>query len=179
MKEIHINKDQAQEAYGQMSAADFIIFVTDYYLQELDGGLTTENMSWLNAQQHTLLAYRYLLDEVMEGGFIQLIENGYAPYVLEGPFPLAVKKLWGRKDLSKLLFNVKKSYHEHQDEFEREKTEEEFMAMYEQLEDLNDYGDDFLDDFQETESPVIAKIVIDNINGSPLTPEGGSLPVYF
>ena len=37
------------------------------------------------------------------------------------------------------------------------------MALYEQLEKLNDYGDDFLDKFQEKESPAIANIVIDNL----------------
>ena len=161
--EIHIDRQMAEDKYSQMTAAEFIIYVTDEYLKILGGGLTADNMGRLNAHQHTLLAYRYLLDEVMEGGFVQLIENGYAPYVLEGPFPLALKKLWGRKDLSKLLFNVKKEYHQHMEEFEREKSEDEFMAMYEQLEKLNDYGDDFLDDFQEKESPEIAKIVMDNI----------------
>ncbi len=163
MTEIHINKERAIEAYGQMSAAEFVMFVTDYYLQELGGGLTSENIMSLNAHQHTLLAYRYVLEEVMEGGFIQLIENGYAPYVLEGPFPIALKKLWERKELSKLLFNVKKEYHAHMEEFAKEKTEEEFMAMYEELEKLNDYGDDFLDDYQEKETPAIAKLVIENI----------------
>ena len=163
MNEIHINKEQALAAYDEMAPADFIVMVTDYYLEQLGGGLTADNMMCLNAHQHTLLAYRSMLDEVMEGGFIQLIENGYAPYVLEGPFPLAVKKLWERKELSKLLFDVKKEYHRHMEDFEGEKTEEEFMAMYEQLEKLNDYGDDFLDDYQEKESPAIAQIVKENI----------------
>lgn len=163
MEEIHINKEHAVEAYASMSAIDFVVFVTDFYLEELGGALTAENMLRLNTHQHTLLAYRYVLDEVMEGGFIQLIENGYAPYVLEGPFPYAVKHMWGRKDFSKLLYKVKKAYHENMDAFAKEKTEEEFMAMYEELEDLNDLGDDFLDDFQEKETPAIARIVMDNL----------------
>lgn len=163
MEEIHINKERAAEAYGSMTAIEFVEFVTDYYLEQLGGGLTAENMGRLNAYQHTLLGYRYVLDEVMEGGFIQLIENGYAPYVLEGPFPLALKKMFERKELSKLIFNVKKEYHKHMEEFEAEKTEEEFMAMYEQLEKLNDYGDDFLEDYQEKETPAIGKFVVDNI----------------
>lgn len=163
MEDIHIDKEKAIKAYSDMSPAEFITYVTDFYLDELGGVLTPDNMSRLNAHQHSLLAYRYVLDEVMEGGWIQLIENGYAPYVLEGPFPVAVKKLWGRKDFSKLLFNVQHEYKAHRGEFEKEKTEEDFMALYEQLEKLNDYGDDFLDDFQEKESPEIAKIVIDNL----------------
>ena len=163
MEEIHINKEQALEAYGAKSAIEFVEFVTDYYLKELGGGLTADNMERMNAYQHTLLGYRYVLDEVMEGGFIQLIENGYAPYVLEGPFPIALKKMFERKELSKLIFNVKKEYHLHMEEFEAEKTEEEFMAMYEQLEELNDYGDDFLEDYQEKDTPAIAKFVVENI----------------
>lgn len=163
MEEIHINKERAVEAYGSMTAIEFVEFVTDYYLEQLGGGLTAENMGMLNAYQHTLLGYRYVLDEVMEGGFIQLIENGYAPYVLEGPFPIALKKLYERKELSKLIFDVKKEYHKHIVEFEAEKTEEEFMAMYEQLEKLNDYGDDFLEDYQEKETPAIGKFVMDNL----------------
>lgn len=163
MAEIHINKEKAIEAYGKMTPIEFIGYVTDYYLEELGGGLTAENMGSLNSHQHTLLAYRYVLDEVMEGGFIQLIENGYAPYVLEGPFPVLLKKLWGRKKFSKFMFDVYHEYKEHTAEFEREKTEEEFMAMYEELETLNDFGDDFLDDYQEEESPEIAKIVVENV----------------
>ena len=53
---------------------DYIGLITDAYLNTLDGQLTEYNMDALSADQHTLLAYRYILDEVMEGGFIQLIQ---------------------------------------------------------------------------------------------------------
>lgn len=144
------------------SGIEFVVSLTDEYLKQLGGGLTAENMGMLNTDQHSLLAYRYLLDEVMEGGFIQLIHNGYGPYVLEGPFPLVMKKMWGFKDFSKLLFNVRGEYHKHREEICADLTEEDFMALYEQLEELNDYGDDFLDDFQETLTPAIVKYVKEN-----------------
>jgi hypothetical protein len=116
----------------------------------------------LNIDQHSLLAYRYILDEVMEGGFIQLIHNGYGPYVLDGPFPLVMKKMWGFRDFAKLLFNVKGEYNKHKEEICTDLTEEEFMDLYEQLEELNDYGDDFLDDYQEDITPAIASYVRSN-----------------
>ena len=94
-------------------------------------------MDKLNTNQHSLLAYRYLLEEVMEGGFIQLIHNGYGPYVLEGPFPFVIKKIWEFKDFGKFLFNVQHEYHMHKDEIFTELSEEEFMALYEQLEELD------------------------------------------
>ncbi len=151
----------AAEKKGIMSltGADFITALTDAYLEALGGTLTAENMERLNTDQHSLLAYRYLLDEVMEGGFIQLIHNGYAPYVLEGPFPLVLKKMWGLKDFSKLLFDVRREYYLHKDEIMADMTEEDFMALYEQLETLNDYGDDFLDDYQESVTPAIVEYV--------------------
>ncbi len=40
--------------------------------------------------------------------------------------------------------------------------DEEFMALYEQLEKLNDLGDDFLDDYQEDTTPAIAQYVAQN-----------------
>ncbi len=163
MNEEYITLSESEkERVLALSGTEFIIELTDAYLNALGGGLTAENMGSLNTDQHSLLAYRYLLDEVMEGGFIQLIHNGYGPYVLEGPFPLVLKKMWGMKDFAKLIFNVRKEYHQHKDEIATELSEEDFMALYEQLEELNEYGDDFLDDFQETTTPAIVKYVKDN-----------------
>lgn len=157
-----MNKEKIQELYGALSPSEFIYALTDAYLENLGGGLTADNMQQLNNDQHTLLAYRYLLDEVMEGGFIQLIINGFAGYVLEGPFPLVLKKEWGQKQLSKLIFDVRREYHQHIDELSRDMDDEEFMALYEQLEKLNDLGDDFLDDYQEDTTPAIAQYVAQN-----------------
>ena len=98
----------------------------------------------------------------MEGGFIQLITNGYAGYVLEGPFALVLKKMWGMKELAQLVFDVKREYHLHKDELERDMTDEEFMALYEQLETLNEMGDSFLDDYQEQTTPAVRDYVMKN-----------------
>lgn len=164
MDNIQIDKVLAGKMAKEKSAAEFIDFVTDCYLEQLGGGLTAENMMMLNTDQHTLLAYRYLKDEVMEGGFIQLIINGYAGYVLEGPFALVLKKEWGLRDLSKLIFDAKREFHLNREKLEKDMTDEEFMALYEELETLNDLGDDFLDDHQEKTTPAIAKYVMEHID---------------
>lgn len=150
------------DRFDKNNDTDFITALTNAYLKHIGGALTAENMHMLNTDQHSLLAYRYLLEEVMEGGFIQLIHNGYGPYVLEGPFPLVMKKMWGFKDFAKLLFDVRCEYHKHKEEICADLSEEEFMALYEQLEELNDFGDDFLDDFQEKLTPAIARYVREN-----------------
>lgn len=155
-----ITVEELRQQCESLKPADFIVWLTDGYLDYLGGQLTAENMDRLNVSQHSLMAYRYLLDEVMEGGFIQLVINGYAPYVLEGPFPMILKKEWGLKDLSKLLYEAKKEYHRHKEELDADMDDDEFMALYEQLEDLNDLGDDFLDDHQETATPLVAEYVM-------------------
>ena len=160
---VHLDKEQVREKYETLDSIGFIEWVTDGYLAAVGGALTEENMEMLSAEQHAVLCYRYVLDEVMEGGFIQLIMNGYAPYVLEGPFPMVVKKEWGMKDFSKLLYEVKKEYHKHQEELSKDMDEDEFMAMYEQLEELNELGDDFLDEPQEEVSPAVAKMIMENL----------------
>ncbi len=169
---VHLDKQEAQTKYETLDGIAFIEWVTDGYLAAIGGGLTAENMDMLSAEQHAVLCYRYVLDEVMEGGFIQLIMNGYAPYVLEGPFPMVVKKQWGSvegqekvmKDFSKLLYEVKKEYHKHQEELSQDISDEEFMAMYEQLEELNELGDDFLDEHQEEVTPAVAKMIVENLD---------------
>ena len=160
---VHVDTNQVRAKFDELGSADFITFVTDAYLDAVGGQLTADNMELLSVEQHALLCYRYMLDEVMEGGFIQLIVNGYGPYVLEGPFPYVVKKEWGMKDFSKLLFEAKKQYNLHKEELLRDMSEEDFMAMYEELDDLNMLGDDFLDDHQEQVSPAAAEMVMKNI----------------
>ena len=161
---------------SELDGAGFIVWVTDGYLSAVGGALTAATMEELSAEQHALLCYRYVLDEVMEGGFIQLILNGYAPYVLEGPFPYVVKKEWGAaaealqpggekvmKEFSKLLYAAKAEYHRHQEELSQELSDEEFMALYEQLEELNELGDDFLDDHQEVVTPLVKALVVEHL----------------
>ena len=130
---------------------------TDQLIARIDGQLTDDNMNLLSLNEHCLLAYRYLRDEVMDGGFIQLIQNGYGPYVLLGPFPMLMKKEWGQKQFGQFLFDVAREYKAHRSELEADKSDDDFMAQYEQFEALNDYGDDYLDDYEETVTPAIVE----------------------
>ena len=150
--------EQLNQAWDQ-GAETYIRSLTDAYLQRLGGELTAENIGLLNADQLTLLAYRYLLDEVMEGGFIQLIQNGYGPFVLDGPFAMMMKKHWGLRQFGNFIYDVQHEYHRHRDELEANLDDEQFMALYEQQETMNEMGDTFLDDYQEEVTPAIAAYV--------------------
>ena len=74
-------------------------FVDVFYKNILDsigGELNTEGMQKLQADQITLLAYMIFREEVMDGGFVQLIYNGYGPFIFLNPFAKAMR-LRGRK----------------------------------------------------------------------------------
>ncbi len=137
----------------------YIIALTDAYLESIGGSLTAETMDNLNADQHTLLAYRIIMDEVGEGGFIQLIQNGYGPYVLGGPFPMMMKKAWGFTDFGKFMYEVRKEYNRNRSALEADLNDEQFMALYEEQDLMNNLGDDFLDEWEETMTPSIANYV--------------------
>ena len=126
----------------------FIKVFTDAIYQSIGGELTAETMAELNADQITLLAYGILRDEVMDGGFVQLIHNGYGPFFFRNPFAKMIK-LWGLKDLSKLVYNVGGLYGKTHEEIEKDCTDEEFMALFEQFPEYDEYDDEFVENEEQ------------------------------
>ena len=107
--------------------------------------LTAENMQHLSPQQITLWGYMILREELMDGGFVQLIYNGYGPFFFDNPFAKAMR-LWGLHAFSKLLYKAKKVYDEHKNDLTKERTDEEFMALFEQYPAFDDLDDEFVED---------------------------------
>lgn len=126
----------------------FLAAITDAYLAAIGGELTADTMPLLNGNQHTLLGYRFFRDEVMDGGFCQLVYNGYGPYIFDNPFAKSMR-LWGLHDFSKVVYKAKKIYDERKAELVRERTDDEFMAMYEQFPEFDDPEDWFVENEEE------------------------------
>lgn len=131
----------------------FLKVFTDKYLEVTGGKIDADTMPLLNGYQHTLLGYHIFREEVMEGGFVQLIQNGYGPYIFDNPFARAMR-VFGAKDFSKLVYEAKKIYDANRADLEKERTEEEFMAMYEQYEAF----DDLEEQYMEEEEQITAQI---------------------
>ena len=110
--------------------------------------LTVETMALLNADQITLLAYNILREEVMDGGFIQLIHNGYGEFIFKNPFAKAVRQ-WGLRDLSKLVYNVHTLYIKYKEEIEPDCSDEEFMALFERYPDFDEMDDEFVENEEQ------------------------------
>ncbi|MBQ8701298.1 MAG: DMP19 family protein [Prevotella sp.] len=123
------------------------VFVKAIY-DAIGGELTAETMGRLSTDQITLLAYIQMRDEVMDGGFVQLIHNGYGPFLFRNPFA-KVLKIWGLTELSKLVYRAAKLYGQHHEEIEKECTEEEFMALFEKYPDFDDCDDEFVENEEQ------------------------------
>ena len=89
----------------------------------------------------------------MDGGFVQLIHNGYGPFIFDNPFARAMKQ-WGLRDFSKLLYSARKLYNENKEEIERECSDEEFMALFERFPDFDDFDDTFVENEEEWTSEI-------------------------
>ena len=94
---VEVTDAALQQAAGEGMDA-FIQVFTDAYKRVIGGELTADTMPLLTGEQHSLLAYQIFRDELMEGGFCQLVQNGYGGYIFANPFA-KVMRLWGVGDL--------------------------------------------------------------------------------
>lgn len=149
------------EKASQEGIDAFLSVFIDAYLNVTGNKLDSTTMPLLNGWQHTLLSYHYFRTEVMQGGFIQLIQNGYGGYIFKNPFAKTIK-ICGAEELSKIVYKAKEIYDKHQTDLEKETTDDEFHAMYEQYEAFDDLEERFFEIEEECTS-IIAHFVDEHI----------------
>ncbi len=160
MRNVTISDATLRQAAQEGMDAFVAAFVTA--IKEAIGGeLTQETLSELNSDQITLLAWDVLHQEVMDGGFVQLIYNGYGPFIFKNPFAKAVK-LWGMRDLSRLVYDAHTLYNKYREKLERDCSDEEFMALFEQCPEFDDMDDLFVEQ-EEAWTADIAQYIDKNI----------------
>lgn len=157
---ITIQDEQLRQA-AKKGIDEFIKVFTDSYMKTLGGELNGENMHLLNGQQISLLAYVMLRDEVLDGGFIQLIHNGYGPFIFDNPFAKAMR-IMGAHDFSKLVYKGKKLYDKYKNELTKDCSDEEFMALFERYPEFDDLDDNFIE-MEEEVTNILAHYVDEHI----------------
>lgn len=139
-------------AYAHMD--DQLQDIREHILARVGGTLTAESMQRLTADEVTLLAYCTLREEVMDGGLVQLIYNGYGPFIFLNPFAKAMRQ-WGLKDFSKLLYEGRKFYEAHGAEIQQDMSDEDFMALFEQYPEADDFDDTFIENEEDITRQVL------------------------
>jgi hypothetical protein len=156
-----IVKDSALQQAALEGMDAFIRVFTDAIHKAIGGELTAENMPELNSDQITLLAWEILHDELMDGGFVQLIHNGLGNFIFKNPFAKALR-LWGLRDLSKLIYDGHTLWLKYRDEIEKDCSEEEFMALFERYPEFDDLDDKFVEN-EEAWTEDIAHYIDDHL----------------
>ncbi len=154
-------KDAALQKAAGEGMDEFIQVFTDKYKEVIGGELTSDTMNELTGEQHSLLAYQLFRDEIMSGGFIQLIQNGYGGYIFDNPFA-RVMRMWGLEAFSKLIYKAKKVYDANRADLEADRSEDEFMAMYEQYEAFDDLEEEYFE-MEEAVTEGVARYLDEHI----------------
>jgi hypothetical protein len=157
---IQIQSKNLENAAGE-SMDSFLAIFTDAYLSAINGKLNADTMPLLNGMQHSLLAYHLFREEIMHGGFVQLIQNGYGGYIFDNPFAKSLR-LFGAVELSKIVYKAKETYDGNKEELERETSEEEFHALYETFEAFDELEERFFE-IEEECTEAIARYVDEHL----------------
>ena len=145
--EINVSDTQLRTA-AENGAEEFATLIKDAIVEAAGGELNAEALQALTAEQVTLWGYFILRDEVMDGGFIQLIYNGYGLFFFRNPFARAIDG-WGLTRLAQLVRKAHRLYDAHRTELEKERTDDEFMALFEQFPEFDDLDDEFVENEEE------------------------------
>ena len=170
--DVKIQDAKLQEAAAQGTDA-FLTLIHDAIQNAIGGEVNAETLPLLNGEQTTLLAYFILREEVMDGGFIQLIHNGYGPFIFLNPFAKAIR-LWGEDveaeggttflhDFSRLIYKGRKLFEQYGEELTRPCTDDEFMALFEQYPDFDELDDTFIEN-EEAITTFIAHYVDNHLD---------------
>jgi len=108
--------------------------------EELWRRQTFDLMDELNPGQQLLLSYDYLRTQVMQGGFIQLIQNGYVGLLPDMPQLLEDA---GAPEMALVIDDALKVYVLNKEILSQKTTVEEFALLYNELKEFEGIDDRF------------------------------------
>jgi hypothetical protein len=91
-----------------------------------------------------LLLFSTLKGQVENGGFIQLIQNGYGPAIFDSPLGQDLAR-WGATQMTELLDQARAIYQAHRAHLERPRALSEFSALYKEFTQFEPLENQFYD----------------------------------
>nr|MBP7472493.1 DMP19 family protein [Prevotella sp.] len=162
MTKVEVNDKRLREASEKEDMDAFVQVFIDAIKTFIGGELSSDNLELLNSDQITLLAWDIMHEEVMDGGVIQLIHNGYGPFIWKNPTDKAFRN-WGLQDIYKWISKSHALYNQWHEDIEKDCNEDEFMSLFEKYPKFDDYDDAFVDN-EETWTKEIAHYIDENID---------------
>lgn len=106
----------------------------------------------LSPGQELLIRYDYVRMQVLQGGFIQLIQNGYINLLLAMPEMLTQV---GAPEMAQLLDDVLKVYTLNADDLGKETSVEEFAKLYDEFKEFEGLDAHFTELNPKTEQAIV------------------------
>jgi tetratricopeptide (TPR) repeat protein len=141
---------------------DYLFEYIDKYEEIVNKYPEGKVTDYLNDSQITLLAYNFLYGQVSNGGFIQLIQNGYGGFIFNTPFTETIKT-WGAEKTGVIVEKANIIYDTYKDQLEKETSIEEFSELYKEIKDFEPLEDEFYE-IMDYETKIIKKYVEENVN---------------
>lgn len=107
----------------------------------------------LSVGQQLLLSYDYIRQQVLQGGFIQLIQNGYIGLLPQMPDWLY--KI-GADGMAQVIDDVLKVYVLNNESLERKTSVEEFARLYDEFKEFEGIDDRFVEENEKTRDLILS-----------------------
>lgn len=126
-------------------AWDFIYAILEPYQDAIEEAEDEDTiLDQLSDDQHVLLVYDALYGQVTNGGFLQLIHNGYGQFVFETSFIDELQR-WSLNETAALLRMAESIYVEHKALLEQDRELEEFSRLYKEFTSFEPLDSTFYD----------------------------------
>lgn len=155
-----VNKDLWKRIIKEEDDAALFDLVTQPLHEELYRRQQFEFMDELQMPQQMLLAYDYIQSQVLQGGFLQLIQNKYISLLL--PAIEGMTKTTKDDVMIEILDDVLKVYVLNQEYLAKEATVDEFAAMYQEFKEF-----EMLDNQFSEQHPTTLKKMTQYISAHP------------
>jgi hypothetical protein len=109
--------------------ADYIYSFVEKYHQIIASDPSGQIQNQFTTEQNVLIAFDVLDIQISNGGFIQLIENSYGPYIFDTPLSDHLRD-WGAAQIATIIDQARIIYQDKKTILERPKTLEEFVKLY-------------------------------------------------
>jgi hypothetical protein len=139
--------------------AELIYLLVTRYRSLISADESGQIQNQFSAEQNILMAFEIFDGQVCNGGFIQLIENGYGAYIFDSPFSTYLGE-WGLVRSAALIDRARVLYEEKKEVLEKEKTLAEFAKLYQQHPEFDPLDKEFYDMIDEERELVKEHILL-------------------
>jgi hypothetical protein len=123
---------------------DYLYLLAEAYERLASPAIPLTKLDSFTNEAAVLLLFSTLKGQVENGGFIQLIQNGYGPAIFDSPLGQDLAR-WGATQTAALLDQTRAIYQAHRAYLERPQALSEFSALYKEFTQFEPLENQFYD----------------------------------